>query len=985
MHTKIKQWIAACLCMMLLTAALSPAAVTVQAAESSGSSTTIAVDGSWVDSTLDDDIGYYYFTLTSGGRVEFTVQSYTSDDGRLALYDQALSNEYTYTTYYGGSQEGPVTKSFTRDLEAGTYCLKAGGYGYFSDSSTWTGSLRLKVSFTPAGNNETEPNDSFETAMLLSGSNASVTGFLSETDIYDFYQFNVTKAGNVTVTYDFSNSDSSPEISVWDKDLVQLKRNTYSRNGDISLECEPGTYYIKAYTGTTNSSSIYRYTGAYTLGYAFEDAAKLNFDTTEITASASGVLSKSSVAVDSGGKEFTVSTYDSWLKAGTSSSDMSSKVTFSGSGTVYLSAEKNTGSRERTGKFTLTHADGKLKKEIIVKQEKAELEVNTAEITASASGTLSRPYITVNSDGAEFTAESDKSWLKVGTSSVGSAASSKVSFSGNGNVYIFAEKNTTFDSRTATITLTHANGSKREKITVRQDKAEAVMEADTTDITVSASGTPSRASFTVSTNGAKFTVQTDNSWLKVGTSASSVASTYLSFDGNGSVYIFINKNTSNDPRTGTITLKHSSGTLEKTITVKQNAADAVLDVEDTQLTASASGKLSKSYISVDSNQIDFMAKSDSSWLTVSMYSYETEGQMQESFRGNSSVYVYAAPNTSSESRTGTITLTHNNGTLTKVITVKQEGLTQILIVDVSEKTVNRLGEFYDSEVSVKTQNTGGFTVETGDSDWLKIASSSTSDITDGLSRMTFEDDHSFYLVAAENTGSERTATVTITHALNGVSKTITVTQKGTEGAYLQVDRETAYFDEPDAAVSGMVQISANEDIRWTVNTSENWIKLADWDSVYASTVVTMEGTGNSSFYIYVDANGTYEERSGYVTISAPGMETLEIYVSQAENERDLGSLLEETTVSVNKKTFKIGKTSKVKFGFPEGLYASDVAKVTYSSSKKKVATVNKKGVITAKRKGKAVIRVEVTLDNGVYKVFNLKVTVGKRKVTVTKK
>lgn len=94
-------------------------------------------------------------------------------------------------------------------------------------------------------------------------------------------------------------------------------------------------------------------------------------------------------------------------------------------------------------------------------------------------------------------------------------------------------------------------------------------------------------------------------------------------------------------------------------------------------------------------------------------------------------------------------------------------------------------------------------------------------------------------------------------------------------------------------------------------------------------------------------------------------------------------LLEELTVSVTKKTFKKGKTSQIKFSFPEGLYASDVKKVSYKSSKKKVVTVDKNG--KALRKGKAVITVKVELDSGAVKKFNLKVNVGTRTVKVTKK
>ena len=58
------------------------------------------------------------------------------------------------------------------------------------------------------------------------------------------------------------------------------------------------------------------------------------------------------------------------------------------------------------------------------------------------------------------------------------------------------------------------------------------------------------------------------------------------------------------------------------------------------------------------------------------------------------------------------------------------------------------------------------------------------------------------------------------------------------------------------------------------------------------------------------------------------------------------------TLSAKQKTLKTGKTFKVKVKFP-GNTAS--YKVTFSSSKKKVATVDGTGTIRALKKGKAVI------------------------------
>ncbi len=59
-------------------------------------------------------------------------------------------------------------------------------------------------------------------------------------------------------------------------------------------------------------------------------------------------------------------------------------------------------------------------------------------------------------------------------------------------------------------------------------------------------------------------------------------------------------------------------------------------------------------------------------------------------------------------------------------------------------------------------------------------------------------------------------------------------------------------------------------------------------------------------------------------------------------------------VTPSKKILKKGKTCKLKVTLPKGTAST----LTFTSSNKKVATVNTKGVVKAKKKGKAVITVK---------------------------
>ena len=490
------------------------------------------------------------------------------------------------------------------------------------------------------------------------------------------------------------------------------------------------------------------------------------------------------------------------------------------------------------------------------------------------------------------------------------------------------------------------------------------------------------------------TVSTSDLWLKVcKKNASASADNIIWLYGDerewtGSFYVFANENTSVVPRTGEITIKAEYGEKKVTekVVVKQEAGKAVLTVSTAEITANAKGKTSVSSVKVDTNKTGgFSVSNDgNSWIKVGSNSYGDGAKSNISYEKEGTFYVFVSENPSDEARTGQITVTHEDGETKETIAVKQEGVKASLTVDSTSKTADSSGYFYNNAISVKTSRTGAFTATVDDAEWLKVSTERNPSFADGMDSVTLDGDGYIYLVADKNSGEERTATITISHAGGSLSKTVTVTQLGKAASYLEVDREAAYFDEPTRAIDGAVHISASEDTKWTVTSSESWIKILKNNWSNPEEYASIEGTGAGTFYILVKENDTYEERSGYITISAPGLESHEIYVQQAENEVSLDTLLQELTIRVTKKTFKKGKTTQIKLNYPEGLYASDIKSVKFSSNKKKVATVNSKGVVKGIKKGKAVITVKVTLENGSSKTFKAKITVDKRKVKLSK-
>lgn len=78
-------------------------------------------------------------------------------------------------------------------------------------------------------------------------------------------------------------------------------------------------------------------------------------------------------------------------------------------------------------------------------------------------------------------------------------------------------------------------------------------------------------------------------------------------------------------------------------------------------------------------------------------------------------------------------------------------------------------------------------------------------------------------------------------------------------------------------------------------------------------------------------------------------------------------VIKEVSLKKTEKTLKVGK----KFQIQASLNTQDAAKFTYSSSKKKVATVNKKGVVKAKKKGRT--KITVSTPNGKEAVLYIQV------------
>lgn len=223
---------------------------------------SIATDDSWVSGEAEEgEANYYIFTIPSAGKVTITYQSYEAL-GRCNLYDRDLAQCYG-AMLERGSATNPATGQFSKNLEPGTYQLKL-----FSGSTDGHPTkYRMKVSYTPANNNETEPNNAFATAMPLAGGQ-QVKGFISINDKLDFYKFTIHSQMTVRITVDTTLDNALPgyKLTVWNSDLIEEKKDKDISNGTVYIwekSIGPGTYYIKIEPG--HSFDVGDYTGLYTL------------------------------------------------------------------------------------------------------------------------------------------------------------------------------------------------------------------------------------------------------------------------------------------------------------------------------------------------------------------------------------------------------------------------------------------------------------------------------------------------------------------------------------------------------------------------------------------------------------------------------------------------------------------------------------------------------------------------------------------------
>ena len=209
------------------------------------------------------------------------------------------------------------------------------------------------------------------------------------------------------------------------------------------------------------------------------------------------------------------------------------------------------------------------------------------------------------------------------------------------------------------------------------------------------------------------------------------------------------------------------------------------------------------------------------------------------------------------------------------------------------------------------------------------------------------------------------ASVTITKDAQGNVTGANATVSGSKGTLTTdvVKQLTEAAGTEDLTIILQVK-NANGDVKYTVSVSAKNVK----NNKSLKAFVVNRKTGE---YELINSK-TYKAKDGKLNASF-GKKGDYVLLTTKEAARIEKEILKTIAPKKAKATVKKGKTTE--FKLDSKLNQNNVKKVTYKTSKKSIATVNKNGKIKANRKGTVKIKAIVTLKNGKTKTVSMKIAV----------
>jgi hypothetical protein len=249
----------------------------------------------------------------------------------------------------------------------------------------------------------------------------------------------------------------------------------------------------------------------------------------------------------------------------------------------------------------------------------------------------------------------------------------------------------------------------------------------------------------------------------------------------------------------------------------------------------------------------------------------------------------------------------------------------------------------------------------------KEVTTTTTTKTDAEGNVTSVTEKSVIAAVAKNTS----ASVTVKKDGEGEVTSATAAVTKTVGDTNKVSISGAVVDQ-------LTEAAGTDDVKVTVT-----VKDADGKTKYKVKADADELTAGKDLYIYkldtktgeyvmVNAKTYTVSASGSVSVSMTEKATYELVTAKEAKAIEKKIL---KTVQVKKSTASVKKGKTTTVALASGVNKNNIKKITYTTSKKSVATVSKTGKITTKSKGTVTVKAKVTLKNGTTKTVKMTVKV----------
>lgn len=404
-----------------------------------------------------------------------------------------------------------------------------------------------------------------------------------------------------------------------------------------------------------------------------------------------------------------------------------------------------------------------------------------------------------------WTVSSTESWIRV-------SPSSGTPTDGDITVTITCSPNTTYDPRTATLTVKVEE--LMETITVTQETGLGLIVSPTTfDLTNAAQDIEIELQKNV-----QYSVAIDESgvdWIKQGGTKS------LSTD---KVTFHIAANKSYDDREGKITFKQTDGDLVQTVTVRQSQTNGLFITTPTYDLSNEAHTLS---VEVKSN-VQFEVTPQVDWIKT----VETKALTP------TSVVLSIEANESYDNRTGTVIVKQTNGDLSSTITINQHQTDGLFVTPTSAEVSNQANSVVLEIIDNVSYNV---VIPDNAKSWISVQSNTKT--------KALVEDKVVLAIAQNTTYDDREASVTIKQVNGPLAETVKIKQ----GQNLGLFATKSYFELSNAAQTAEVEVKAN--VEFTTTTDVDWIKIVETKALKASTIV-----------LSVAANETYDDRVGKVNV-----------------------------------------------------------------------------------------------------------------------